>query len=84
MDEQKIWKSKCQSSNVKWRTTTVPKTKTKSSAKKRFKLTATGKILRKRAFRSHILEKKSAKRKRALRRKALVHKTMVKKIRELI
>ncbi len=39
------------------------KLKTKSSAKKRFKLTATGKIKRKHAFKNHILTKKSKKRK---------------------
>jgi large subunit ribosomal protein L35 len=44
----------------------MPKVKTKSSAKKRFKLTGTGKIKRKHAFKSHILTKKSKKRKRAL------------------
>ena len=37
----------------------MPKQKTKSSAKKRFKLTGTGKIKRKHAFKSHILTKKS-------------------------
>ncbi|MEL6974958.1 MAG: 50S ribosomal protein L35, partial [Bacteroidota bacterium] len=41
----------------------MPKMKTKSSAKKRFKLTGTGKIKRKHAFKSHILTKKSKKRK---------------------
>ncbi len=44
----------------------MPKQKTKSSAKKRFKLTGTGKIKRKHAFKSHILTKKSKKRKLAL------------------
>ncbi len=44
----------------------MPKVKTKSSAKKRFKLTGTGKIKRKHAFKSHILTKKSKKRKRNL------------------
>jgi large subunit ribosomal protein L35 len=39
----------------------MPKQKTKSSAKKRFKLTGTGKIKRKHAFKSHILTKKSKK-----------------------
>ena len=46
----------------------MPKTKTSSSAKKRFRTTATGKLLRRRAMKSHNLEKKSAKRKRAFRR----------------
>ncbi len=52
----------------------MPKQKTKSSAKKRFKLTATGKIKRKHAFKSHILTKKSKKRKRALTKTGLVDK----------
>jgi large subunit ribosomal protein L35 len=43
----------------------VPKQKTNSSAKKRFKITGTGKILRRHAMKSHNLEKKSPKRKRA-------------------
>ena len=43
----------------------MPKTKTSSSVKKRFKVTAGGKLLRRRAMKSHNLEKKSAKRKRA-------------------
>lgn len=47
--------------------------KTVSSAKKRFKLTGTGKIKRKHAFKSHILTKKSKKRKKALTKMTLVH-----------
>jgi large subunit ribosomal protein L35 len=46
----------------------VPKQKTNSSAKKRFKVTGTGRILRRRAMKSHNLEKKSAKRRRKFRR----------------
>jgi large subunit ribosomal protein L35 len=42
----------------------MPKMKTHSGAKKRFKLTATGKVRGRRAFSTHILEKKSPKRKR--------------------
>ena len=42
----------------------MPKQKTNSSAKKRFKVTGAGKILRRHAMKSHNLEKKSAKRKR--------------------
>jgi len=53
----------------------MPKMKTKSSAKKRFKLTGTGKIKRKHAFKSHILTKKSKKRKRALTHDTIVHKS---------
>ena len=52
----------------------MPKQKTKSSAKKRFKLTGTGKIKRKHAFKSHILTKKSKKRKLALTHDSLVNK----------
>jgi len=44
----------------------MPKMKTISGAKKRFKLTGTGKIKRKHAFKSHILTKKSTKQKRNL------------------
>lgn len=53
----------------------MPKIKTKSSAKKRFKITGSGKIKRKHAFKSHILTKKSKKRKLALTHAALVHKS---------
>jgi large subunit ribosomal protein L35 len=42
----------------------MPKMKTHSGAKKRFRLTATGKVRGRRAFSTHILEKKSPKRKR--------------------
>ena len=45
----------------------MPKMKTKSSAKKMFKVTGTGKIKRKHAFKNHILTKKSTTRKRHLR-----------------
>jgi large subunit ribosomal protein L35 len=46
----------------------VPKQKTNSSAKKRFKVTGGGRILRRHAMKSHNLEKKSAKRRRKFRR----------------
>ena len=49
--------------------------KTKSSSKKRFKITGTGKIKRKRAFKNHILTKKSKKRKLRLTHFGLVHKS---------
>ena len=51
----------------------MPKMKTNSSAKKRFKLTASGKIKRKHAFKSHILTKKTKKQKRALTATTTVH-----------
>ena len=46
----------------------MPKQKTNSAAKKRFKVTGTGRILRRHAMKSHNLEKKSAKRRRSFRR----------------
>ena len=51
----------------------MPKVKTKGSAKKRFKVTGTGKIKRKHAFKSHILTKKETKQKRNLTQATLVH-----------
>ena len=45
----------------------MPKMKTHSGAKKRFKLTGSGKLTRRHGMRSHILEKKTPKRKRAFR-----------------
>jgi large subunit ribosomal protein L35 len=48
------------------------KLKTRRAAAKRYQKTKTGKILRRKAFRGHILEKKSPKRKRNLRHKGLV------------
>ena len=50
----------------------MPKLKTHSGSKKRFNLTKTGKVKRAKAFKSHILEKKSPKRKRNLRKATLV------------
>ncbi len=52
----------------------MPKMKTRASAKKRFKLTGTGKIKRKHAFKSHILTKKGTKQKRNLTHSTLVDK----------
>ena len=46
----------------------MPKQKTSRAAKKRFRISGTGKVLRRRAMQSHNLEKKSAKRKRSFRR----------------
>ena len=50
----------------------MPKMKTDKGAAKRFKITASGKIMRRKAFKSHILEKKSSTRKRRLSREAQV------------
>ena len=51
----------------------MPKAKTRSGAKKRFKLTGTGKLKRKHAFKRHILTKKAKKRKRNLGKFTTVH-----------
>ena len=60
----------------------MPKMKTKSSAKKRFKLTGSGKIKRKHAFKNHILTKKSKKRKLKLTQFGLVHDSDTNSVKE--
>lgn len=60
----------------------MPKMKTKSSAKKRFKFTGTGKIKRKHAYKSHILTKKATKRKRNLTQFGTVHEADEKSIKK--
>ena len=60
----------------------MPKMKTKSSAKKRFKVTGTGKIKRKHAFKNHILTKKSKKRKLKLTTSGLVSNSDLNNIKE--
>ncbi|MEX0967678.1 MAG: 50S ribosomal protein L35 [Bacteroidia bacterium] len=62
----------------------MPKMKTHSGAKKRFKLTASGKIKRKHAFKSHILTKKETKQKRNLTQSTLVHKTDEKRVKRML
>ena len=62
----------------------MPKVKTKSGAKKRFKLSANGKIRRKRAFKSHILTKKETKQKRNLTQMGEVHKTDVGRVKDML
>lgn len=62
----------------------MPKMKSNSGAKKRFKVTARGKIKRKKAYTSHILTKKSQKRKRNLRKQTLVDQADVGRIKQLI
>lgn len=62
----------------------MPKVKTNSSAKKRFKLTGTGKIKRKHAFKNHILTKKETKQKRNLRYMSVVHKADENNIKRLL
>jgi len=60
----------------------MPKMKTKSSAKKRFKVTGTGKIKRKHAYKSHILTKKETKQKRNLTKMTTVHESDVPSIKK--
>ena len=62
----------------------MPKMKTNRGAAKRFKTTGTGKIVRSKAFTSHILTKKSTKRKRNLRKDELVDSANLKGIRRLV
>ncbi len=62
----------------------MPKIKTTRGAAKRFRTTGTGKIVRNKAFSSHILTKKTRKRKRRLRKSALVHPANAKQIAKLI
>jgi len=62
----------------------MPKLKTRKSIAKRFKFTKGGKILRRRAFKGHLLSKKSSKRKRSLSRPDLVSRTEREKIKRLL
>lgn len=62
----------------------MPKMKTNKSAAKRFKRTGRGKIKRKKAYKSHLLTKKSPSRKRQLRKSALVSKSDRKRIKRLL
>ena len=62
----------------------MPKLKTHSGAKKRFKLTKTGKVKRAHAYKSHILNKKTTKRKRNLRKVTVADQTNVAQVKRLI
>ena len=62
----------------------MPKIKTHSGAKKRFKLSANGKIIRAHANKSHILNKKNRKRKRNLRQTAVADVTNVAAVKRMI
>ncbi len=62
----------------------MPKVKTNSGAKKRFKLTGTGKIKRKHAFKSHILTKKTTKQKRNLTHATLVSAADEKRVKAML
>lgn len=62
----------------------MPKMKTRRSAAKRFRVTGTGKFRRYKAYKSHLLGKKSAKRKRGLRRPGLVSKSDLRRVRRML
>jgi large subunit ribosomal protein L35 len=62
----------------------MPKLKTSRSARKRFRKTGTGKVRRNKAYKSHILTKKTTKRKRSLRRGALVDPSDMKRVRRML
>ena len=62
----------------------MPKIKTCRAAAKRFKKTGTGKIMRNKAYKSHILTKKSQKRKRNLRKAAITDSTNVKSMKKIL
>ena len=61
----------------------MPKIKTKRAAAKRFSTTGTGKLKRNKAYKSHILTKKTTKRKRNLRKSAMTDATNVKSMKKL-
>jgi large subunit ribosomal protein L35 len=62
----------------------MPKMKSNRAAKKRFKVTASGKLKREKAYKSHILTKKSSKRKRKLRTPTLVSNGDSKRVKRMI
>ena len=62
----------------------MPKVKTKSLAKKRFKKTASGKIKAAKAFRRHLLTRKSSKTKRQLRKTAYICAADLKNVKSLL
>ncbi len=62
----------------------MPKIKTHSGAKKRFKISKNGKVIRAHAYKSHILNKKTRKRKRGLRQTTVADVTNTAQIKRLI
>jgi len=62
----------------------MPKQKTHSGAKKRFKVSGAGKLLRRRAMKSHLLEKKSSKRRRSFRKDVPVAESDTREIKRLL
>ena len=62
----------------------MPKLKTKRAAAKRFRVTGTGKLKRNKAYKSHILTKKTTKRKRNLRKAAMTDSTNIKNMKKIL
>ena len=62
----------------------MPKIKTNRAAAKRFKVTGTGKLKRSKAYKRHILTKKTTKTKRNLRKAAIVDRTNVKNMKKIL
>ena len=62
----------------------MPKMKTKRAAAKRFKVSGTGKLIRHKAYKSHILTKKTTKRKRNLRKAAMLDQTNVRSMKRIL
>ena len=62
----------------------MPKIKTKRAAAKRFKVSGTGKLIRHKAYKSHILTKKTTKRKRNLRKAAVLDQTNVRSMKRIL
>ena len=62
----------------------MPKQKTRKSVTRRFRVTKTGKVLRRRSFARHLNEKKSSSRKRTLKRTVETKKTYAKKIKKAL
>jgi large subunit ribosomal protein L35 len=71
---------------IQWRLNEMAKQKmkTKRSAAKRFKVTGTGKLVKMKAYKSHILTKKSAKRKRNLRKATVIDESNEKPMKRLL
>ncbi len=62
----------------------MPKMKTSRAAAKRFKVTGTGKLVRHKAYKSHILTKKTTKRKRNLRKATLLDESNVRNMKKVL
>jgi large subunit ribosomal protein L35 len=62
----------------------MPKLKTNSGAKKRFRITRNGKVMRANGYKSHLLEKKSSKRKRSLRGVEVSSEAETKKVKRML